>query len=139
MFALINPFTLRTYMRIAILCFWIILTRVGYYFLIQGSHNGLFYVQMSNLKDISQYLGFACFLFMFYNKQLPVKIRYIVIFTIAYCVSFACVMLYPFLGPDVRSSSEPILLTYNIFWVCALVVLFIYIIFESEKFSVKKT
>ena len=126
-------------MRIAIFCFWIILTRVGYYFLIQGSHNGLFYVQMSNLKDISQYLGIAGLLFLYYNKQLAPKIRYVIIFTIAYCVSFACVMLYPFLGPDVSSSSEPILFTYNIFWACALIVLFIYIAFESEKFSVKKT
>jgi len=125
-------------MRIAILCFWIILTRVGYYFLIQGSHSGLFYVQMSNLKDISQYLGVAGLLFCYYNKQLTPKIRYVIIFTIVYCVSFACVMLYPFLGPEISSSSEPILFTYNIFWACALVVLLIYTAFESEKFSVKK-
>lgn len=126
-------------MKIAILCFWIILTRVGYYFLIQGSHNGMYYLQMSYLKDISQYLGVVGLLLLYYNKQLPPKIRYVIIFTIVYCLSFACVMLYPFLGPDVSSSSEPVLLTFNIFWACALVVLFIYIAFESEKFSVKNT
>lgn len=125
-------------MRIAILCFWIILTRVGYYFLIQGSHNGLFYVQMNNLKDISQYLGISGLLFCFYNKRLSPKIRYVIIFTIAYCISFACVMLYPFLGPGISGSSEPILFTYNMFWACALVVLFLFIALESEKFSVKR-
>jgi hypothetical protein len=125
-------------MKIALLCFWIILTRVGYFFLIQGSHNGMYYVQMSNLKDISQYLGIAGFLFLSYNKQLSPKIRYVIIFTVVYCISFACVMLYPFLGPDVSSSSEPVLLIYNIFWACALAVLILYVIFEPDKFSTKE-
>lgn len=125
-------------MKIAILCFWIILTRVGYYFLIQGTHDGGYYVQMSNLKDISQYLGIAGLLFLYYNKQLAAKIRYAIIFTITYCLSFSCVMLYPFLGRDLISSNEPILLTFNIFWACALVVMFIFVVFESERFSVKK-
>ncbi|MFA6248311.1 MAG: hypothetical protein WC615_15340 [Mucilaginibacter sp.] len=126
-------------MKVAILCFWIILTRVGYYFLIQGSHDGVYYVKISNLKDICQYLGIAGLLFLYYNKQLIPKIRYIIIFTIIYCLSFSFIMLYPFLGSDSNKGIEPILLTYNIFWVCALVVLFIYVAFDSEKFSVKNT
>ncbi|MBD1387536.1 hypothetical protein IDJ75_19785 [Mucilaginibacter rigui] len=126
-------------MKIAILCFWIILTRVGYYFLIQGTHDGGYYLQMSNLKDISQYLGIAGILFLCYNKQLAPKMRYVIIFTIIYCVSFACIMMYPFLGPDSRKGIEPILLTYNTFWACALVAMLIYIAVDSEKFSVKNT
>jgi hypothetical protein len=98
----------------------------------------MYYVQMSNLKDISQYLGIAGFLFLSYNKQLSPKIRYVIIFTVVYCISFACVMLYPFLGPDVSSSSEPVLLIYNIFWACALAVLILYVIFEPDKFSTKE-
>jgi magnesium-transporting ATPase (P-type) len=124
-------------MKIAILCFWIILTRVGYYFLIQGTHEGLYYMQMSNLKDICQYLGVAGLLFLCYNKQIAPKMRYVIIFTIIYCLSFACIMLYPFFGPDVRRSNESVMLTYNVFWACALAVLIIYIAFDSEKFSTK--
>jgi hypothetical protein len=126
-------------MKIAILCFWIILTRVGYYFLIQGTHEGLYYMQMSNLKDICQYLGVIGLLLLFYNKQLSPKIRCVIIFTIVYCLSFAGIMLYPFFGPEVRRSNESFLFTFNIFWVCALIVLFIFIAFESEKFSTKET
>ena len=126
-------------MKIAILCFWIILTRVGYYFLIQGSHDGLYYVQMNNLKDISQYLGVAGLLFLCYNKQYAAKLRHVIIFTIVYCVSFGCLMLYPFFGPESRANIDPILLVYNIFWACALAILLIYLIFDSDKFSVKRT
>lgn len=126
-------------MKIAILCFWIILTRIGYYFLVQGSHDAVYYVKVSNLKDIGQYLGIAGLLFLYYNKQLAPKLRYVITFTIVYCISFACIMMYPFFGPDSRKGIEPVLLTYNIFWACALVVLFIFIAFESEKFSTKET
>jgi hypothetical protein len=125
-------------MKIAILCFWIILTRVGYYFLIQGTHDGLYYMKMGNLKDISQYLGVAGLLFLFYNKQLASKIRYVIIFSVIYCLSFAFIMLYPFLGPESIKNNETFLSIFNVFWACALLVLFIYFVFESERFSVKK-
>ena len=124
-------------MKIALLCFWIVLTRIGYYFLIQGSHDGVYYVQMSNLKDISQYLGVAGLLFLCYSKQLTPKIRYAIIFTIVYCLSFACIMLYPFFGSDLNRGNESVMLIYNIFWVCALAVLMLYVIFEPDKFSTK--
>jgi uncharacterized membrane protein SpoIIM required for sporulation len=126
-------------MKIAILCFWIILTRVGYYFLIQGTHDALYYMKMSNLKDISQYLGVAGLLFVYYNKQLAPKIRHIIIFSVTYCLSFACIMLYPFLGPESIKNNETFLSMFNMFWACALLVLFIYFVFESERFSVKNT
>lgn len=124
-------------MKIALLCFWIVLTRVGYYFLIQGSHDGLYYMQMSNLKDICQYLGVAGLVFLCYNKQLAPKIKYVIIFTVIYCVSFACVMLYPFLSADLRGTSASVMLSYNIFWACALGILMLYVIFEPDKFSTK--
>lgn len=124
-------------MKITLLCFWIILTRVGYYFLIQGNHDGLYYMQMSNLKDISLYLGVAGLVFQCYSKQLAPKIRYVIIFTVTYCVSFACIMLYPFLGSDLRKGSESIMLIYNIFWACALAILALYVIFDTDKFSTK--
>jgi hypothetical protein len=126
-------------MKIALLCFWIVLTRVGYYFLIQGNHDGLYYMQMSNLKDISQYLGIAGLLLVSYNKQFSAKIRYAIIFTIIYCLSFSCIMLYPFLGTDLKRSNESVLLIFNMFWACASIILFLYVIFEPEKFSIKES
>ncbi|RYU90561.1 hypothetical protein EWM62_07860 [Mucilaginibacter terrigena] len=125
-------------MKIIILCFWVILTRIGYYFLIQGSHDGLYYIKMSNLKDICQYLAVAGFLLIGYNKQSPRKIRHVIIFALVYCLSFACIMLYPFLGGDISSSSEPILFAFNAFWAYALAAMLLYVIFSSDQFSIKK-
>lgn len=125
-------------MKIVILCFWVILTRIGYYFLIQGTHPGLYYIQMSNLKDISQFLAIAVFLFLYYNRQLPTKIKRVIIFAIVYCLSFACIMLYPFMSSDVRVISESFLFAYNVFWAYVLAALLLYTVFNSDKFSTKR-
>jgi hypothetical protein len=124
-------------MKIVILCFWVVLTRIGYYFLIQGTHPGLYYIQMSNLKDISQFLAIAVFLFLYYNRQLPTKIRYVIIFAIVYCLSFACIMLYPFMSSDFRIISESFLFAYNAFWAYAVAAMFLYLVFASDSFSIK--
>jgi hypothetical protein len=125
-------------MKIVILCFWVILTRIGYYFLIQGTHSGLYYIQMSNLKDISQFIAIAVFLFLYYDRQLPIKIKRVIIFAIVYCLSFACVMLYPFMSNDLRAISESFLFAYNVFWAYILAALFLYTVFNSDKFSTKR-
>ncbi|MFD0766036.1 hypothetical protein ACFQZI_14330 [Mucilaginibacter lutimaris] len=125
-------------MKIGILCFWIILTRVGYNFLIQGTHNGLYYIQMSNLKDICQYLGIAGFLMMVYNRQLSFKIRYLIIFTAVYCLTFACVMLYPFFGGEARSNSDQFLFAFNLFWAFAMAIMLLFLVFASDEFSTKR-
>lgn len=125
-------------MKIIVLCFWVILTRVAYFFLIQGDHDALYYMQMGNLKDISQYLSAAFFLTICYNDQLSAKVRQLIVFTIAYCGSFAVIMLYPFLGSEFRANSDTFLITYNVFWAYALAAMFLYIVFGSDKFSIKK-
>ena len=125
-------------MKIVILCFWVILTRIGYYFLIQGTHPGLYYIQMSNLKDISQFLAIAVFLFLYYDRQLPTKIKRVIIFAIVYCLSFACIMLYPFMSSDLRVISESFLFAYNVFWAYVLAALLLYTVFNSDKFSTKR-
>lgn len=125
-------------MKIAVLCFWIILTRVGYNFLIQGSHSGLYYIQMSNLKDICQYLGIAGFLLVLYNKQLATKIRYLIIFTAVYCLTFACVMFYPFLDGEARSNSDQFLFAFNLFWAAAMAIMLLFLVFSTDQFSTKK-
>ncbi len=111
-------------MKIALLCFWIVITRIGYYFLIQGSNSGLYYIQMSNLKDICQYLGFAGFLLLLYNKQQSKRLRHLIIFVIAYCLSFSILMWYPFLGSDARDYSDQLLFAFNLFWAAALAIMF---------------
>ncbi|GGH18601.1 hypothetical protein [Mucilaginibacter phyllosphaerae] len=126
-------------MKIIVLCFWIILTRVGYFFLIQGNHDGLYYMKMNNLKDISQYLIVATFLALYYHKQLSAKIKQLIVFTIVYCLSFTCIMLYPFMGSEFRGNSEPFLIAYNAFWAYAVAAMFLYIVFSSDKFSTKST
>ena len=125
-------------MKIVILCFWVILTRIGYYFLIQGTHPGLYYIQMSNLKDISQFLAIAVFLFLYYDRQLPTKIKRVIIFAIVYCLSFTCIMLYPFMSRDLRVISESFLFAYNVFWAYVLAALLLYTVFNSDKFSTKR-
>jgi len=125
-------------MKIVILCFWVILTRIGYYFLIQGTHPGLYYIQMSNLKDISQFLAIAVFLFLYYDRQLPTKIKRVIIFAIVYCLSFTCIMLYPFMSSDLRVISESFLFAYNVFWAYVLAALLLYTVFNSDKFSTKR-
>ena len=125
-------------MKIVILCFWVILTRIGYYFLIQGTHPGLYYIQMSNLKDISQFLAIAVFLFLYYDRQLPTKIKRVIIFAIVYCLSFTCIMLYPFMSSDLRVNSESFLFAYNVFWAYVLAALLLYTVFNSDKFSTKR-
>ena len=125
-------------MKIVILCFWVILTRIGYYFLIQGTHPGLYYIQMSNLKDISQFLAIAVFLFLYYDRQLPIKIKRVIIFAIVYCLSFTCIMLYPFMSSDLRVISESFLFAYNVFWAYVLAALLLYTVFNSDKFSTKR-
>ena len=125
-------------MKIAVLCFWIMLTRIGYNFLIQGSHSGLYYIQMSNLKDICQYLGFAGFLLLLYNKHQPVRVRYLVIFAITYCLSFSFVMLYPFLGGEARDYSDNFLFAFNLFWAVAIAIMFLFLVFSTDQFSTEK-
>lgn len=125
-------------MKIVILCFWVILTRIGYYFLIQGTHPALYYIQMSNLKDISQFLAIAVFLFLYYDRQLPTKIKRVIIFAIVYCLSFTCIMLYPFMSSDLRVISESFLFAYNVFWAYVLAALLLYTVFNSDKFSTKR-
>ncbi|QHS55652.1 hypothetical protein GWR56_08910 [Mucilaginibacter sp. 14171R-50] len=125
-------------MKIIILCFWVIITRIGYYFLIQGSHNGLYYIQMSNLKDICQYLAVAGFLLICYKRQLARKIRHVIIFALVYCLSFAVIMLYPFLGGDISSGSESTLFVFNSFWAYASAALLLYLVFSSDDFSTKQ-
>ncbi|MCO5937104.1 hypothetical protein NAF17_16280 [Mucilaginibacter sp. RB4R14] len=125
-------------MKIALLCFWIVITRIGYYFLIQGSHSGLYYIQISNLKDICQYLCFAGFLLLLYDKQQFKRLRYLIIFVIAYCLSFSILMLYPFLGSDSRDYSDQLLLAFNLFWTAAMAILFLFLVFSTDQFSIKK-
>ena len=124
-------------MKITALCLWIVLTRVAYYFLIQGPHDGLFFLKMNGLKDIAQYLGFAGFLLVTFDYKLSFKIKVAVIFALVYCTSFACIMLYPFMGSEYTNNSEQFLFIYNSFWVYATAALLIYLIFVSDKFSVK--
>ncbi|MEB0261045.1 MULTISPECIES: hypothetical protein [unclassified Mucilaginibacter] len=125
-------------MKIALLCFWIVITRIGYYFLIQGSHSGLYYIQMSNLKDICQYLCFAGFLLLLYDKQQFKRLRHLIIFVIAYCLSFSILMLYPFLGSDDRDYSDQLLLAFNLFWTAAMAIMFLFLVFSTDQFSTKK-
>ncbi|MCQ6960023.1 hypothetical protein [Mucilaginibacter aquariorum] len=92
---------------------------------------------MSNLKDISQFLAIAVFLFLYYDRQLPIKIKRVIIFAIVYCLSFTCIMLYPFMSSDLRVISESFLLAYNAFWAYAVAAMFLYLVFASDNFSIK--
>ncbi|WP_354428201.1 MULTISPECIES: hypothetical protein [unclassified Mucilaginibacter] len=92
---------------------------------------------MSNLKDICQYLGIAGCLFLLYKRQLSAPIRYLIVLAVAYCISFACVMLYPFLDGEARSNSDQFLFAFNIFWAVASSVMFLFMIFYTEQFSTK--
>lgn len=125
-------------MRIALLCFWIVLSRVAYYFLIQGSHSGLYYIQMGNLKDICQYIGIAGCLFLLYKRPISPRFKYVIMMAVAYCLSFACIMLYPFLNGEARSNSEQFLFAFNLFWALASVAMFLFMLFYTEQFATKK-
>jgi hypothetical protein len=62
----------------------------------------------------------------------------VIIFAIVYCLSFTCIMLYPFTGAEYRANSEQFLFIYNSFWGYASAALFIYVILSSDNFTLKK-
>ena len=125
---------------LALLGLFIIGSRVGFFYAIQGSHGGLFYLKANNLKDISQYLVISALFIMVlrYEKGNYLNIIYYAVIT--YCWTFSILLVYPFLSTEIATHIKPVLEAYNKIWSIVFTALFLYYLvciqgklFQHEK------
>lgn len=112
---------------IGLLVIFTILFRSVYYYMLQGVHDGLYYLKLDNVREALQYCTVGVLLLGYRRKSSC--LNNFIKFGSVFCFSLAVLMMYPFLPLSIAKHAGIVLTSFYTIWAIIGVSLLGYYIF----------
>lgn len=112
---------------LVVIVLFTILFRSVYYCLLQGSHEGLYYLRLDNVREAVQYSTVG--ILLLFNKKKTGCGNTFIQFGATFCFSISVLMMYPFLPETIAGHAGIMLTSFYTIWSLIGIALVVYFIF----------